>query len=120
MTKEKLAKLESLGNFTINGGELARTLRSIEGASPCDTCVQFTEWVIRAAAPLGCVAGEAALTGIFIVADIIFAIGDEILIPLEAVIEVAFGVACGEIGAPALLSKAHEYAVDMCKTAKIC
>jgi len=120
MTEQE--KLDALGalDLTITAKEIAEHRKSIQGASPCETCVTFTEYVIRAAAPLGCVAGELALNGIFIVADIIFAIGDEILIPVEAVIDVAFGVICGEIGAAALEANAHKYAVEMCTTAKIC
>lgn len=119
MENKKLEALAQL-DHSITASEIAELRRSVEGASPCDQCVAFTEYVIKVAAPLGCVAGEVALNGIFVLADIIFAIGDEILIPLEAVIDVAFAIACGEIGAAALEANAHKYAVEMCKTAKIC
>ena len=120
MDSVKLGKLADLGDLSVTAEHIAECRESIEGASPCETCVTVGTWVIKAAAPLGCVAGSAAITGLFILADIVFAIADEILIPLEAVVEVAFGVACDEIGAPALESRAAEFARDMCKTAKIC
>lgn len=119
MDSEKLDALAAL-DHRISASEIAEMRRSIEGASQCDQCVAIAEWVIKAAAPLGCAGGEVAINGLFVLADIIFAIADEILVPLEAVVDVAFGVACEAIGAAALEAKAHEYAVDMCKTAKIC
>lgn len=119
MDQKLLISLEG-SDHTISIEEMKELRKGLAGASPCDQCVAFTEYVIKAAAPLGCVAGEVALNGIFLIADIIFAIGDEILVPLEAVIDVAFAIACNDIGAPALESRAHEFAVDMCKTAKIC
>jgi len=120
LDQEKLDQLTALGDHSITAAQIAECRRSIEGASPCDTCVTIGTWVIKAAAPLGCVAGSAAITGLFVLADIIFVIADEILVPLEAVVEVAFGVACNEIGAPALEARAAEFAKDMCVTAKIC
>lgn len=121
MNEEKIIALAKLGSqVSITAAEIADARRLVAGASQCDQCVAIVEWVIRAAAPLGCAGGEVAINGLFVLADIIFAIADEILVPLEAVVDVAFGVACEAIGAPALEAKAHEYAVDMCKTAKIC
>lgn len=120
MDNEKLGKLADLGEMAITAEHIAECRASIEGASPCETCVTIATWVIKAAAPLGCVAGSAAITGLFVLADIIFAIADEILVPLEAVVEVAFGIACDDIGAPALEARAAEFARDMCETAKIC
>ncbi len=120
MTVEKLESLASLGDLSITAAEIAEIRRSIDGASNCEICVTVATYVIKAAAPLGCVAGSAAITGIFVLADIIFAVADEILVPLEAVVEVAFGVVCNEIGAPALESQAAKFAREMCETAKIC
>jgi len=105
---------------TVTAEAIKELRKSVEGSSTCDQCVALVTWIIKAAAPLGCVAGEIALNGLFIAADIIFAIGDEILIPLEAVVDVAFGVACAEVGAATLEKNAREYALAMCKTAKIC
>ena len=119
MTVEKLASLASL-DHSITAAEIAAARRSIEGASPCETCVTIGTWVIKAAAPLGCAAGSAAITGLFVLADIIFAVADEILVPLEAVVEVAFEVACESVGAAVLEAEAAKFAREMCATAKIC
>lgn len=119
MTDEKLDILAAL-EHSITAAEVAECRRSVAGASPCDQCVAIATWVIKAAAPLGCVAGSAAITGLFVLADIIFVIADEILIPLEAVVEVAFEVACESVGAEILEKEAAKFAREMCATAKIC
>jgi len=120
MTVEKLDSLASLGDHSITAAQIAEARRSIAGASPCETCVTVATWVIKAAAPLGCAAGSAAITGLFVLADIIFVIADEILVPLEAVVEVAFEVACESVGAAVLEAEAAKFAREMCATAKIC
>lgn len=119
MTKNNNISLQGVCG-TVTAEAIKELRKSVEGSSTCDQCVALVTWIIKAAAPLGCVAGEIALNGLFIAADIIFAIGDEILIPLEAVVDVAFGVACEEVGAATLEKNAHEYALAMCKEAKIC
>jgi len=120
MTVEKIEALAKLGDLSITAAEIAEIRRSIDGASNCEICVTVATYVIKAAAPLGCVAGSAAITGIFVLADIIFAVADEILVPLEAVVEVAFEVACESVGAAVLEAEAAKFAREMCATAKIC
>ena len=119
MENKKLEALAQL-DHSITASEIAELRKGIAGASQCDQCVAIATWVIKKAAPLGCVAGSAAITGLFVLADIVFAIADEILIPLEAVVEVAFEVACQSVGAAVLEKEAAKFAREMCATAKIC
>lgn len=74
------------------------------------------EWIIKKAAATGtCAAGEAALTGIFTLAEIVFfPEGEEILVPLEAVIDGAWGATCSSVGIAAIGENAHKYAEEWC------
>ncbi len=122
MTKDKLEKLKNLGDMSISASEIADArLAIMASSSKCKKCHIIAKWVIKEAVATGtCAAGEAALDGIFLLADIVFFEADEILIPLEAVIGVAWAVTCADVGIAVLGKNADKYADLWCKEAKIC
>lgn len=122
MSNEQLKKLEKLGDMSISAKEIADARQAVlASTSKCQTCQTIAKWVIKKAAGTGsCALGEAALDGIFVLADIVFFEADEILVPLEAVIGVAWAVVCADIGVIALGKEADKYALLWCQQAKIC
>ena len=114
-------RLRTAGDISVTAAEIAEARASLLQASPCDTCVSICEWIIQKAVGTGsCLAGDAALTGIFALADIVFWEADEILVPLEVVGEAAWTVVCEEVGIAVIGQKAGEYAREWCTTAGIC
>ncbi|MDG4476977.1 hypothetical protein [Thiovibrio frasassiensis] len=122
MNKKKLEALKSLGDMKISASEIADArIDFAKSKSSCDKCKKICKWIIEKAAATGsCAAGAAALDGIFALADIVFVEADEILVPLEVVINVAWGTVCGEIGVKVLGKEADKYAKIWCQQAKIC
>jgi len=120
--KERIAAIESLGNqLGLTVQEIGICRGTVLGAQPCATCVSITEWIIKKAVGTGsCAAGEAALAGIFVLADIVFFEADEILIPLEVVVDAAWAVVCEKIGIEVLGQDAHKWAETWCKAAGLC
>lgn len=114
MDKERIAKLKALGDMSFTAIEIAEVHEQLAaGATPCTT---ICAWIIRKAAATGsCTAGEVALSGIFSLAEIAFPESDEILFPLEIVIDEAWGAACAEVGIAVLGKDADEWAAKWCK-----
>lgn len=114
MNKEKLKKLETASNLNINVGELTEIYERV-GAGE-SLCVEICAWILKKAAGEGsCAAGEAALTGIFTAAEIVFfPEGEEILVPLEAVVDAGWGTICAEVGVAAIGANATKYAKQFC------
>ena len=79
-------------------------------------CVEMATWILKEAAGAGsCEAGEAALTGIFTAAEIMFfPEGDVILPELEIVIDAGWAGICSEVGVKAIGSDAKKYAKQFC------
>lgn len=122
MQNDKLQKLQNLGSMSITAQEIAESrLKFQASTSPCQRCQTIATWIIKKAAGTGsCLAGEAALDGIFALADIVFVEADEILVPLEVVIGAFWGVACGEVGITVLGRDAEKYGKICCQKAKLC
>jgi len=120
--KERIAAIESLGNqLGLTVQEIGICRGTVLGAQPCATAVAICEWVIKKAVGTGsCAAGEAALAGIFVLADIVFFEADEILIPLEVAVDAAWAVVCEQIGIEVLGKDAHKWAETWCKAAGLC
>lgn len=114
MDNKKIEKLKALGGVGITGEEIA----SVKGrlAAGEDVCITVCAWIIKKAASTGsCAAGEAALTGIFTLAEVVFfPEGEEILIPLEVVVDGAWGATCSEIGVAVLGKQADKWAKEWC------
>jgi len=114
MDAKKIEKLKTLGNVSISGAEIAEVKEKL--ATGKNTCTTICTWIIKKAVATGsCAAGEAALTGIFTLAEIVFfPEGEEILVPLEIVVDAAWGATCAEIGIATLGKDAHKWAVKWC------
>lgn len=114
MDASKIEKLRSIGKISVTADEIAEQKEKL--ASGAKVCVTICTWIIQKAAGTGsCVAGEAALSGIFTLAEIVFfPEGEEILVPLEVVVDAAWGATCEEIGIAALGKNAEEYAEQWC------
>jgi hypothetical protein len=67
-------------------------------------CVEIATYILKEAAEAGsCEAGEAALTGIFTAAEVLFfPEGDVILPELEVVIDAGWATICDEVGIEAI------------------
>lgn len=119
MSADKIAKLRTLGNVSITAAEIVDANEGV-AASTCK-CQTIGAWVIKKAAATGsCTAGELALSGIFVLADAVFFEADEILVPLETVIDGAWAAACSSVGIEALGADAEKYALKWCQEAGMC
>lgn len=118
LTAENLKDVESVP-MTLEVSKYMKMGATMKGTSPseCDVCVSFTTEVIKDAAAVGsCWGGELALNAIFAVADVAFIeCCDEFLVPIEAIIDTAWGVTCGEIGVAALGKHPDKYAKQWCE-----
>lgn len=114
MEKSKIEKLKSIKNLNLNMGEIAEIHENI-GAGE-SVCVEICSWVLKQAAGEGsCAAGEAALTGIFTAAEIVFfPEGDVILPELEVVVDAGWGAICSQVGVDAIRKDAKKYAKQFC------
>lgn len=124
MDIEKIEKLKRAGDTSVTAAEIAdlhETIGKVKAADSC-VCITICEWIIKKAAGAGtCAAGEAALSGIFTLAEVVFfPEGEEILVPLEVVVDVSWGVVCGEIGVETLGKDAAKYAKEWCDKANLC
>jgi hypothetical protein len=122
MNEKKLEALKAFGDMTISAREIADAREAVQkGILKCELCKEICKWIILKAVGLGtCAAGAAGLTAIFALADIVFVEADEILVPLEAVVEVAWEATCEEVGIVLLGKEADKYAKLWCQKAKIC
>ena len=114
MDAEKIKKLKSVGHINVSAQEIANEHEKL--ASGSKLCVTICEWIIKKAAGSGsCVAGEAALSGIFTLAEVaFFPEGEPILVPLEVVMDAGWGAVCAEVGIKTLGKDAHKYAEHFC------
>lgn len=120
----KVEKLKLAGDTSVTAAEIAEMhekMAKTKAAGNC-LCIDICEWIIKKAVGTGsCAAGEAALTGIFTLAEaVFFPEGEPILVPLEVVVDAAWGVVCAEIGIAVLGDEAAKYAEEWCKEAKLC
>ena len=114
MNAQKIEKLKSIGHIQVSAQEIAEVHEKL--ASGSKVCETICEWIIKKAAGSGtCMAGEAALSGIFTLAEaVFFPEGEAILVPLEVVVDASWGAVCGEIGIKTLGKDAHKYAKLWC------
>lgn len=120
----KVEKLKLAGDTAVTAAEIAEMhekLAKAQAAGNC-ICIDICKWVINKAVATGtCIAAEAALTGIFTLAEaVFFPEGEPILVPLEAVVDVAFGVACAAVGLTGIADNVEQYAEEWCKQAGLC
>ena len=129
MNRGQIEKLQTLlgPEGAITAEEIGRLrlaqLESTPGveATSCDTCVMICEWIITRAATAGsCAAGELMLSGLFVLADIVFFEAVEILVPLEIAVDAAWAIACDDVGIAIIGKNAAEYARDWCEVAGLC
>lgn len=124
MDAKKIERLKNAGDISVAAAEIAEMHERIAKADESGNCIcaEICEWVIKKAVGTGtCAAGDAALAGIFALAEVVFfPEGEPILVPLEAVVEVAWSVTCEEIGCAALGDNAARYAQEWCKQAGFC
>lgn len=120
MDATKIERLKKAAHVSVTAAEVADMHEKL-AASSC-LCQTICEWIIKKAAGAGtCAAGEAALTGIFTLAEVVFfPEGEEILVPLEAVVDVAWGVTCADVGIAAIGANADKYALEWCQKAGMC
>lgn len=114
MNATKIEKLKSIGHVSVTAQEIAEVHEKL--ASGSKVCVTICEWIIKKATGAGtCAAGEAALSGIFTLAEaVFFPEGEPILVPLEVVVDAGWGVVCAEVGIKTLGKDAHKYAKLWC------
>ncbi len=114
MYEEKINKLKALGEMSVSASEIAEVYEKLESGS--SICKTICEWVIKKAVETGsCSAGEAALTGIFSLAEVVFfPEGEPILVPLEAVVDAAWGATCAEVGIEGIGKDAEKWAKKWC------
>ena len=114
MDAKKIEKLKALGDIGVTAREIAEVHEKLAAGEK--TCTTICAWIIKKAVATGsCAAGEAALTGIFTLAEVVFfPEGEPILVPLEVVVDAAWGVTCGEIGIAALGKQADKWAAEWC------
>ena len=114
MDAVKIEKLKSVGHITVSAQEIAEVHEEL--ASGSKVCVTIAKWVIKKAAGAGsCAAGEAALSGIFTLAEVVFfPEGEPILVPLEAAMDIGWGAICAEVGIAAMGKNAKKYAEHFC------
>lgn len=113
MDAKKIEKLKALGDVGVTGSEIAEVHEKV--AASANPCQHICEWFLKKMVAKGsCAAGFAALDGLSVIADIVFIEFDEILVPLEAAIEVAWGVTCAEIGVAAIGKEADKLAAEIC------
>lgn len=114
MDSKKIEKLKALGDIGVTGAEVASVKEKLAaGADPCTT---ICTWIIKTAVSTGsCAAGEVALTGIFTLAEVVFfPEGEGILVPLEIVVDTAWGITCADIGIAVLGEQAEKWAKEWC------
>jgi len=114
MDQAKIEKLKALGNIGVTGEEIAEVKEQV--AAGKNVCETICAWIIKKAAGTGsCAAGEAALSGIFTLAEVVFfPEGEEILVPLEVVVDAAWGGVCAEVGVATLGKDADKWAKEWC------
>lgn len=118
---EKLEKWEAVRAVNINVGEMIDARKDILTASQCDQCKSIVEWILERAITCGsCAALGGVLAGIFALADIVFFELDEILVPVEAVMESVLETICEEFGFDWLKNNLAEAAKQICEAAKVC
>lgn len=115
LTKENLA-------MSITLGEIREAWEAVKAANgSCDQCKKICDWILAKCVATGSEAAmDAALAGIFALADIVFVEFDEILIPVEAVCEGVLDALIEEYGFPWLKDNIGPAAEKICQAAKQC
>lgn len=114
MNKVKVQRLRALGGLGVTAREIAAVHESLTAGERL--CTTICEWVIKKAAGTGsCEAGEAALSGIFTLAELLFfPEAEAVLAPIEAVVLAEWGGTCAEVGISALGQQADKWAAVWC------